>query len=728
MAAETSALTRARSFLDRHHFTPFAHNPPRETPAERRQWLRLMLAGWLTMGGAILASTALIDSLFLLAELAVIALLAFPIVWRLHFSKMPRFYPNWIILTAAVVLGVVHWKLGVFTGGEAPSGMVLSYRVLVALFYWVMVFRAFTIRTVGDLTQTSLPAASGLLLIVIAAPTPVAFAGTALVIAGTLIMLAGEHSAHRSKTFDAMVGEKRVSGGRWRPKVNSWISLLLAAAVAAVVLAGVAAQIEPSNPVGRWLRGALADRLSQLMIRDRPAPFVAADSISLGGPSPRPLDRLMLTVRMESPVPMRTLAYEVYTGRSWERPDRELRHMTRTASGWRLPPPEQFGLSSIVTEEFEVQIVAGWGFVGALPVPWCPQELTISIPSLRTDSAGIVALSGYIAAGDAYTVTSAVPSAISAPAGTPEPPRVALENALQLPDDLPTRVKRLARQISAETRGHPAEIAMALEGHLKLNYPYDLDAPDLPEGMDFVDHFLFEAKRGWCNHYATAMVVMLRVLEIPARLATGFTAGEYVPGRDVYEIRDQDAHAWVEVYFEDTGWIDFDPTPDSGEIDQTVAGGVRRGFGEIGSVLGAAGRWLRMRSAEVAAATLATVAVVLAMTFFGRWYHRRLRPLRPGATTSERIVHCYRQALRWLERDGLERVASRAPWEYHRVAAQSRPLLADDLRELTGNYVRARYGSGTPDADSADSAERALRQIRVVIFHNGTEGAGRART
>lgn len=716
-----SALGRAYSFLDRHHFTPFAHHPPQETPAERSRWLRMMLAGWLTMGGAILASAALIGSRLLLIELSVIVLLAFPVVWRLHFSEMPRFWPNWITLTAAVALGIVHWRMGIFTGGEEASRMVLSYRTLVAVFYWIMVFRTFAIRTVGDMTQTALPAVSGLLLILIAAPSPVALAGTALVIGGTLAMLAGEHAMHRRNRFDAAVEAVRVRGGRWRPKVNSWVSVVLAASIAAVVLAGFAAQLEPSNPVGRWLRGQLADRLAMLMIRERPMPHITQESMPLGGPSPRPLDRLMLTVRSEVPVLMRTLAYEIYTGQSWERPQRESDRLGGGSGIWRLPAPERFGLATDVTDELVLEVVPNWPFLGALPAPWLPQEITLDTPALRVNDAGIVSFSGHLEPGEHYRVVAAMPSAISATPGTPPPPRVGLEYALQLPEDLPERVKRLAREIAAETRGSPAEIAMALDGYLKTTFEYDLEAPPLPDGADFVDHFLFEARRGWCNHYATAMVVMLRALGIPARLAAGFTAGEYIDSRDLFEIRDQDAHAWVEVFFYDAGWIDFDPTPDQRQPEDAITGGMSGAIGQIAAAFVSAGRWLRQNAPQAGAASLAIVLVVIASVLGGRWYSRRLRPLRRGATADERIVHAYRQAQRWLQRQGLEQAPSLAPWEYHRVASRLHPSLDEDLSELTGQYVRARFGSAIPAPSAAEAAERALGQMRETIFNGGMQ-------
>src|SRR3989454_389608 len=78
---------------------------------------------------------------------------------------------------------------------------------------------------------------------------------------------------------------------------------------------------------------------------------------------------------------------------------------------------------------------------------------------------------------------------------------------------------------------------------------------------DPVDDFLFTRKTGYCEHYATAMVVLLRALGIPARLVTGFLPGVWNDFGNYYTIRQQDAHAWVEVYFPLSGWVTFAPTP-----------------------------------------------------------------------------------------------------------------------------------------------------------------------
>ena len=106
----------------------------------------------------------------------------------------------------------------------------------------------------------------------------------------------------------------------------------------------------------------------------------------------------------------------------------------------------------------------------------------------------------------------------------------------------------------------PYERARAIERYIGENYKYDLNAPPAPPNTDAVSYFLFTSKRGYCDVFASAMVIMCREIGIPARLATGFTAGIYDSSQDRYLIREMDKHAWVEVYFPGCGWVTFDPT------------------------------------------------------------------------------------------------------------------------------------------------------------------------
>ena len=134
----------------------------------------------------------------------------------------------------------------------------------------------------------------------------------------------------------------------------------------------------------------------------------------------------------------------------------------------------------------------------------------------------------------------------------------------KLPKDLPQRVTSLTTKILKD-RGHenssPMVKALDIEMYLKSNYPYDLNIPPFPDKKDSVDYFLFEQKRGYCEHFASSMTVMLRTQGIPARLVTGYLPGDFNPFSGFYSVKMNHAHAWVEMYIPDYGWYAIDPTP-----------------------------------------------------------------------------------------------------------------------------------------------------------------------
>ena len=90
--------------------------------------------------------------------------------------------------------------------------------------------------------------------------------------------------------------------------------------------------------------------------------------------------------------------------------------------------------------------------------------------------------------------------------------------------------------------------------------PYSLDVSAPPPDRDVVDYFLFDLNRGYCDYYATAMVVLTRLAGVPSRMATGYATGTYDEDRRQYIVTEADAHSWVEVYFPGLGWVEFEPT------------------------------------------------------------------------------------------------------------------------------------------------------------------------
>ena len=129
---------------------------------------------------------------------------------------------------------------------------------------------------------------------------------------------------------------------------------------------------------------------------------------------------------------------------------------------------------------------------------------------------------------------------------------------LQLPDTIPERTLALSGDIT-EGYENPYDSAQAIENYLRGN-PYTLDIPPPPIDRDVVDYFLFDLQKGYCDYYASAMVVLARAAGIPARVAIGYAGGVYDIDNKQYLLTEADAHSWVEVYFPGVGWIIFEPT------------------------------------------------------------------------------------------------------------------------------------------------------------------------
>ena len=129
---------------------------------------------------------------------------------------------------------------------------------------------------------------------------------------------------------------------------------------------------------------------------------------------------------------------------------------------------------------------------------------------------------------------------------------------LSLPESIPQRVLDLAQQLTADIT-NPYDKARVIEAYLRT-HPYSLDITPPPPDRDVVDYFLFDLKKGYCDYYASSMVVLTRAVGLPARLVIGYASGIYDPTKAEYAIREADAHSWVEVYFAGVGWVEFEPT------------------------------------------------------------------------------------------------------------------------------------------------------------------------
>lgn len=285
----------------------------------------------------------------------------------------------------------------------------------------------------------------------------------------------------------------------------------------------------------------------------------------LGGP-PDLRDDVIMTVSTSDPPPAgvlefgyldevpghepywRSLTYDRYTGHGWE---------NTIARDRRLRANQPVDESQIRGHRLEqrYQLLSPTGqvrYAANRPVSF-DQGVVV-----RSREGGDVA--AILLPATSYFVVSEVPRPSEAQlreAPTDYSPQIR-ERYLQLPQ-VPLRTGQLADEVvaGAET---PYDKARALEAYLRA-MPYDLEVPLPPLEQDVVDYFLFDLRRGYCDYFATAMVVMARSVGVPARLATGYATGRYDPEAGHYVVIGLDAHAWPEVYFPDYGWIEFEPTP-----------------------------------------------------------------------------------------------------------------------------------------------------------------------
>lgn len=335
--------------------------------------------------------------------------------------------------------------------------------------------------------------------------------------------------------------------------------------------------------------------------------------------------------------------------------------------------------------------------------------------------------------GDTYRVVSSVSRATIEQlrsAGIAYPASIR-DRYLQLPDTLPGRVRTLARQIVTDAKATtPYDQASALEAWLRKNIIYNdqIDAP--APGQDGVDYVLFVAKQGFCDYYASAMAVMARSLGLPARIATGYAQGTYDSQRGVYQVYQNNAHTWAEIYFPQYGWIQFEPTASQPAIDRPqgenaltpnpaqtrnnqddLAG--RHQIPEDVTLAGAnaAGQLAAARPASglppivwVMAIGLGIIALVAGSGLAGIWwYENRQAPKKTGGGTWA-FARLTRLAT-WLR---VRMSAAHTPFEQAQLIGQAVPRRQSEIDHLADLYVRERYGRAEVDLHQTRSIWRRI--------------------
>lgn len=508
--------------------------------------------------------------------------------------------------------------------------------------------------------------------------------------------------------------------------VARWFSAVLAFIVLAVSIGVAAPKSEASWPDPVSFITSFDERAGGLGGGIRKVGYGKDDS-RLGGPFEQDKTVVFQSV-IDEPYYWRGEAKDLYDGQGWHRQQEEQPKVTSSVTGMDyydvkgslfhdLKTKTVQQETSFAEKEFSVLFTAG------------QLKRIYSIAGLRGyDVRGTGNLSGFRTADDAklthykIEVEQPIINEDQLRNTATDYPDDIKEQYLQLPENLPERVKQLAKQV-VKDEDNVYDRVKAVENYLKLgsDFAYETeDVPVPPEDRDFVDHFLFDTQRGYCDHFSTSMVVLLRANGIPARWVKGFAPGD--PRFDIetgkYEVtvKNADAHSWPEVYFEGVGWLPFEPTPnfsnptevevDLEELDlpeEEASVSNRPDLSEL------AGPRLEEQANNAApdksgfemswkwivlgiSAFLAAVAVVLryAKPRFWRWRLNRLQRVLKGEKR-EGLLIAYEQLLQLLGRRYGTRKPSQTVREYVTSCADLGGKPSESFVELTRLYEETRY-------------------------------------
>jgi protein-glutamine gamma-glutamyltransferase len=312
---------------------------------------------------------------------------------------------------------------------------------------------------------------------------------------------------------------------------------------------------------------------------------------------------------------------------------------------------------------------------------------------------------------------------------------------LRIPENGNPRSKALAQTLRVGAGSDEAFIQAVLTKFREEEYFYTLEPPRLER--DSVDDFLFNTRRGFCEHFASVFTFMVRAAGIPARVVTGYQGGEFNPMSGWFIVRQSDAHAWSEVWLQDRGWVRFDPTAavaperiESGGLDAAMAedepvpGRLLRQsallmqfrlawdavntfwndqvveFGENQQ------RWLlnQLNIEDVQWEYLGLALVAILVAFFAAlsaYLAWRFRPRQ-----RDPVVQAYEALCRKLARNAMPRLPYEGPVDYLKRVSGLRPELAPQLAELRSIYISLRYGP-SPLTSQLSRLKFLVNQLKV---------------
>lgn len=480
------------------------------------------------------------------------------LAWVLHPSGLPPFVTaGQQFLTSAIEFG---GRIGLWTQ-IGTSGRVSNdnaiFLLLIAYVAWLQGFvGAWGLFRLHDVVMASLP--TGIALATNAAYTGQAQAPFAIYII-TLLLLAVSLNLSTLQRRWARFSVDYPSGLLFDVTVSSFVVIVLLALIAFF------GPRLGENPLSNAFWSYMGEQWSEVESASNRL-FSGVNSPQAAGGSGR--DRLILSgpVRLSQRVVMQVLAdephywrgatYDIWTGRDWLTSDKL--PLSRTEKQAVLP--QRFGLRKRTKFTFEVN-------QSRSDLIYTPDEpVLLSVPYKILSRSNDAALSDFSAlrakkpaipsmkySVEAMTSIAGADDLRAAPVDVPDWAR----RYTQLPD-VPQRVRDLSNTLSRGRRNNYDKV-FAIQEFLR-RYPYTLDVKAAPPDRDAVEYFLFDLKQGYCDYFASAMVVLLRIQGIPARMATGYVSGKFDNNTHKFVVTEEEAHSWPEVYFPNYGWMAFEPS------------------------------------------------------------------------------------------------------------------------------------------------------------------------
>jgi len=312
------------------------------------------------------------------------------------------------------------------------------------------------------------------------------------------------------------------------------------------------------------------------------------------------------------------------------------------------------------------------------------------------------------------------------------------EPALQLPRRFNPKARALAEEWANSLKSDTAIVERVLRHFREEGFAYTLEPPLL--GRDTVDEFLFDSKRGFCEHFASTFVYLMRAAGVPARVVTGYQGGDLNPVDQVMVVRQSDAHAWAEVWLKGRGWVRFDPTAAVAPIrlESGVAAAVpatdplpmmaRTGFNLLIQIRynyeAFVHKWNRLVLGYnperqrlflidwgMNEPSWENMAMTMFWGIFGlmaattAWLLRKMRSIDPVQRAW--LAFCAKFAKR-----GQPRFPHEGPADFAVRIAQSHPAKAENIRTIAGYYIALRYGD-QPGASSLAQLRRLVREFTL---------------